>query len=209
MLEFVFLPLTVLPPVISVLIFSIIMTFIVNIFYRIMINQNEAKASKDRISEISKQMKEEQKKGNTEKSGELLKEMMKENSRTMHMTLKPMMISLIIVIILLPAVSSFYGDKFADSKGTVSINGKDYQVQADGSKISIENQECSAPCRLDISGMTQEISIEKSKVKLAPVVALLPFSIPVAGDNLGWLGWYFIVSMPSMILIRKLMKIYI
>ena len=207
MLEFLFSPLTVFPPVISVLIFSVVMTFIVNIFYRVMINQNEAKASKDRISEISRQMKEEQKKGNS--TNELFKEMMKENSRTMHMTLKPMMISLIIVIILLPAVSSFYGDKLADSKGTVSINGRDYHVQADGSKISIENQECSAPCRLNISGMAQEISIENSKVKIAPIVASLPFSIPVAGDNLGWLGWYFIVSIPAMILIRKLMKIYI
>ncbi len=211
MLEFLFSPLTLLPPVVSILIFSVFVTFLINIFYKIMINQNEAKSVKDRINEISKQMKAEQKKGNSEKASSLLKEMMSENSKIMRMTMKPMMISLIIVIIVLPTMPSFYGDKLVDlkdNKGTVKINGAEYQVQLDGNKVSIGSEECNAPCEISLNSR-QEVSMEAGKVKIAPIVAFLPIPLPFAGSNLGWLGWYFIVSIPTMLLIRKFMKIYV
>ncbi len=36
------------------------------------------------------------------------------------------------------------------------------------------------------------------------VVATLPFSLPIIGSNMGWLLWYFIVSLAMSLIIRKI-----
>ena len=75
---------------------------------------------------------------------------------------------------------------------------------------------CDGVC-YSIGGTNYEASHDKlnflffnwDRVKLAMVVVSLPIRLPVFGYNLGWLGWYFLVSIPLVILIRKLMKIYV
>src|SRR3989344_4733584 len=132
MLEFIFAPLTFYAPAISVLIFSVIILFIINIFYRILINQNDARHIKQRTKELSKEMKEAQKAGNTDKSKALMSEMLGQNSKMMKMTMKPMIISLIIVVVLLPSLATFYGDKIApmtDGQGSIMLNGNTHQIE--------------------------------------------------------------------------------
>ena len=64
-------------------------------------------------------------------------------------------------------------------------------------------------CIEKIEDRRYEISASNEGVKLSYVVALLPVSLPVAGNTLGWLGWYIIVSIPLVVMMRKLMKIYV
>jgi len=47
------------------------------------------------------------------------------------------------------------------------------------------------------------------KVAFADVETLitLPYTLPIWGNTLGWLGWYILSAMPASILIRKLLRI--
>ena len=97
MLGFLFDPLLVLEPALAVTIFAIIILILINLCYRFLINQQEAKQLKERTKELNKQMKEERKQGNTERANELMKDVMTENSKLMRMTMKPMLVSFVII----------------------------------------------------------------------------------------------------------------
>lgn len=203
-------------PVVSVTIFAIIVLFLINIFYKILIDQNNAKQLKARTKEISSQMKEAQKAGDTKKSGELLSEMMRENNRLMRMTMKPMIISFIIVILMLPFLATHYGDRYAqlnNGTGTIGLDGVNYTVALNDNTIEIEGASlleggCDSTC-YRIGGRNYEVVPEKDKVKFAPIVAVLPIPLPVIGTTIGWLGWYILVSIPFVMLMRKFMRIYV
>lgn len=211
MLEFLFSFLLAYTPALAVLIFSIIILIVINIFYKVLINQNEAKRIKQKTKDISKEMKEAQKAGDTTRSKKLMSEMLTENNRMMKMTMKPMIVSLIVVIVLLPSLATFYSDKMVvlqDGKGNVTLDGTAYQVQKTGNNVSIGSTNCDVPCQERIGKHTYKVSMENSNVKIAQIVATLPFALPFLGSTFGWLGWYIICSMPLVIIIRKAMKIY-
>ncbi|MBI3190186.1 DUF106 domain-containing protein [archaeon] len=199
-------------PVIAVTVFSVIVLIIINVFYRILMNQADAKQLKEKTKELNKQMRVLQKEGKREESNKLLSEVMRENSRLMRMTMKPMLVSFIIVIILLPWLSEAYGDRivtFENDAGKFSFRSVEYQVLKSGQLITVNGQEtCSAPCAQKFGDSFLEITKESDNIKFAPVVAMLPVQLPVIGNNLGWLGWYILVSVPVVVFTRKLMRIY-
>ena len=209
-LEFVFGFLLNYTPALSVFIFSIIILVVINIFYKILVNQNDAKMTKERTKEISRQMKEAQKAGDKDKSKKLMSDLMSENSKMMRMTMKPMIVSLVVVIVLLPSLATFYGDKIvsiSDNKGSAVLDGTTYQVEKSDGMVKVGETSCSIPCTMEI-GDSYKVTQEGSNIKLAQIVAVAPFSIPFLGDSFGWLGWYIISSIPLVIIIRKTMKIY-
>ncbi len=199
-------------PALSVFIFAVIILVVINIFYKLLINQNEAKQLKQRTKDISKEMKEAQKSGDKEKSKQLMSQLLTENNKMMKMTMKPMIVSLIVVIILLPSLATFYGDKIVaiqDGKGSVTLNGAAYQIEkSSDSLIRVGGGDCQLPCTSELGGYNYKITPEGSSIKFAQVVAVLPVSLPLLGSSLGWLGWYIIISIPLAIIVRKAMKIY-
>ncbi len=210
-LEFLFGFLLNYTPALAVFIFSIIILFVINIFYKILVNQNEAKATKERTKEISREMKEAQKSGDKDKSKRLMGELMSQNSKMMRMTMKPMIVSLIVVVILLPSLATFYGDKIVtinDGKGSVTLGGNAYVVEKIDGTVKVGEASCSIPCTTEVAGSAYRVSLEGSNVKLAQIVAVTPFALPFFGSAFGWLGWYIISSIPLVIIMRKFMKIY-
>ncbi len=205
------------PPVVAVVLYSIVVLFLINIFYRILIKQQAARELKAQTKEISKRMKEEQKAGNTDAATRLMTEMMQHNARLMRMTMKPMLISFIIVIILLPFLSSSYPDihvGIKDNQGNFTLNGNNYDVIKEGSIITVKASAgptiiCESLCMQRVESNMYQIRTDNQDVKLDRVVALLPVAIPLIGVRLDWLGWYILVSIPLVILLRKLMKIYV
>lgn len=212
MLEFLFAPLLNFNPALSVVIFSVIILFVINIFYKILINQNDAKMIKQRVKEYNKEMKDAQNKKETERAKKIMHDMMQENSKLMKLTMKPMIVSLIIVVIFLPSMSAFYGDKIValkDNSGSVKLFGVDYTVARDASTIRINDVSCSTPCTQKIGNYNYKITETGDTVKVAQIVATLPFALPFIGGTFGWLGWYIICSIPLVMMMRRFMKIYV
>ena len=206
MLEFIFSFLLNYAPALSVFIFSIIILIVINIFYKILVNQNDARLIKQRTKDIGKQMKDAQKAGNTEHSKKLMGEMLSENNKMMKMTMKPMIVSMIVVILLLPSLGTFYGDKTVANGGSLMLDGSNRTVSNNAGSISIDGIACNPACK--IGRYNYKVTNEGKDVKVAMVTTVLPISIPILGNMFGWLGWYIICSMPLVIIIRKSMKIY-
>ena len=209
MLEFLFNFLLGYAPSLSVVIFSVIILIVINIFYKVLVNQDNAKQIKQRTKDINKEMKDAQKAGEKEKQKKLMSDLLTENNKMMKMTIKPMIISLIIVVILLPSLAMFYGDKKIDAnQNNVTLDGSNYQLEKTSNNVSVGNVTCSLPCKTPIGRYTYKITPEGNGIKIALIVATLPVSLPFLGDTFGWLGWYIICSIPLVIIIKKSMKIY-
>ncbi len=208
---------------INIILYSIVVLFTVNIFYKLLVNQGQAKQMKENVENMNKQLREVQKEGNKEKASQILSDIMREQGRIMRMSMKPLFVSFIIVGIFLYLIGNTYGDKLVqlnDNKGTVMIDGNEYTVEKIDKVAKIGSSECEMPCKKIISNSVWEISdskinitesgkeIEKDVLSFARVIASLPVSLPVIGSEAGFLGWYIIVSVPTMIILRKLMKIY-
>ncbi|MBI5061347.1 MAG: DUF106 domain-containing protein [Candidatus Aenigmarchaeota archaeon] len=201
-------------PTIGVLLFGIFLLILINLCYRFLIKQDEAGRAKDRIKEIGDEMK--HYRNDKQRTSELMTEMMKENNKIMKMTLKPMILSFLIVLMLLPILAGTYGDHYAtlqNSTGNITIDSTYFELQKDGAllmKSSDKSYTCEMPCRLKLDTEIPSqwnIGEEGDRVTFGRVVALLPFTLPWVDDDAGWILWYLIVSIPLMIIIRKAMGI--
>lgn len=196
---------------INIILLSFVILFTINLFYKLLVNQGQAKQMRENIENMNKQLREEQKTGNKERANQLLSDIMREQGRIMRMSMKPLFISFIIVAVFLYFVGNAYADmsvQLNDNKGAVTIDGQEYQVEKIDDTIKIGSSECEAPCTKAIGNSAWHVSAESDKVKFVRIVASLPISLPLLGSDAGFLGWYIIVSIPTMMILRKLMKIY-
>ncbi len=213
-------------PSITLLLFSVAIVFLLNIPYRFLMNQQEAANIKARSKELQERSKS-ARKDNPTLSAQLTRESLVESSKLTKLTMKPMMASLVIVILILPVLGNTYGDAVAvikDGKGEMKLNGNTYTVETNGNNVKISGMdgqttgrtdvrqsviECAVPCRKNFQNALWNVVAEDNKITLQRIVALLPVSLPVFADDVGWLGWYFIVSIPFMMIFRKMLKINI
>ncbi|MBI2076199.1 MAG: DUF106 domain-containing protein [Candidatus Aenigmarchaeota archaeon] len=196
-----------------VLLFSVLVLFVMNIPYKFLINQNEARAIKARVKELQEKSKYVRRQGNQKMASQIMGDSFRESSKLTKMSLKPMLLSLVIVFIALPLLSNAYSDhvvELKDNKSNITINGNTYDISVADKVITIGNVTCESPCmKKNIGGGLWNVNVNSNKVEFARIVALLPVSLPVFADDAGWLGWYLIISIPVMILQRKLMKIHV
>ena len=150
-LDIVFGFLTVLNPVLVVLIFSAVVSLIINLCYKFLVDPEKARTIKNRIRELSVEMREKQKTGNIEDVNALMSEMMKNNMEHMKLTFKPMIASFLPVMLILPWLNYNYSS----------------------------------------------------------LMVRMPLSLPIIGNVIpfGWLGWYFVSSIPFVLMTRKLLKV--
>ena len=227
MLGFLFSPILVLEPIIAVTIFASIILLFINLCYRFLINQKEAKEIKERMKEINQQAREEQKQGNTEKFNELTKQALAENSKLMGKTMRPMMVSLVIILLFLPWMQSVYGDipaNLEEGKGNVTLDSEVYDVEYDGNEVTVMKDDQT----LFSSSLPVTEQVGKSKyilshvpegwfiimyhpenIKFARIIAEFPepINLPLFGKDVGFIGWYILVSIPFALIIRKILKI--
>ncbi len=212
MLDILFSPLLNMEPVISVFIFSVFIITLINVFQKLLVNQEEAKGIKEKLKLLNEEIKQAQKDNNKAKVDSLFSELMKENNRMMGMTMKPTMASLVIVFFLLPWIASVYGDitpKLDNGAGEIEINGEKYSIAVGDNELEIGTDKCSLPCMMQVGGFSWNIAYDNNNVKFSRIIAFLPVSLPLLGSDAGWLGWYFLTSIPLAILARKLLKISI
>ncbi|MFH1420872.1 MAG: EMC3/TMCO1 family protein [Candidatus Aenigmatarchaeota archaeon] len=200
MLDIILGFLTGFHPVISIFMFSIIILVIINICYKFLIKQDEIAAMKRVSKELNRKMKKSRKENNTDETKKLMSESMKVSNQMMKKTMKPMIVSLIVVALLLPWAHAHYNDVYiAKNQSSIMLDGEEINVAS----LSIPAE------KIVIAGNIWNIFEVDDKIQFQRVVAALPISLPMFGDDLGWLGWYFIVSIPFMFIIRKLMGIQI
>ena len=106
---FVFSPLSIFSPVVSLFIVSSFITVLVIGITRIVSNKKAMDEIKERMQNIREQLTAAQKIGDTENASKFIKEMMGVNSEYMKHTYKGLFVSLIIVLLFLPYLNVHYG----------------------------------------------------------------------------------------------------
>jgi uncharacterized membrane protein (DUF106 family) len=211
-----------IPAFVTIFIFAVFLIFGINLCYKFLIDQERAGNIKDYMKELNNEMKEYRKRKEIDKMNEVMNKIMKEQSKLMRLTMKPMLVSTIIVLIFLPMLSSMYikPASLENGVGNVTIGEELYSVQVTNASIEVTSRnvtfECENSCRKQMNGEAWLISYKpkscfifcsEERVDFEQVILLLPVSLPFVGDDLGWLGFYVIVSIPLMIVMRRLMKI--
>ncbi len=199
----------------TIFLLAVVIMAVINIFYKFLVKQREAKALKERVNQIKDDMKKYQKEGNKEKSSEMLSEMLKVQNKLMRMTLKPMIISLVIFALFLPFINGMFGDvtvKLNNGFGDFSVDGSNYQLEKTEKGINVIGDaqfSCEFPCSQQMDGYKWKVTQRQEDIIFARVIVQLPVALPFIGAELGWLGWYIICTIPIVIILRKALKIYI
>jgi uncharacterized membrane protein (DUF106 family) len=107
--SFIFGPLTVLKPGLSLLIVSSILTILVLALNKLLVNKNLMKEIKVKMDELKENLTRAQKEGNSEEINKYLAEMMQANNQFMKQNFKTMIASLIVIALFLPWLGYQYG----------------------------------------------------------------------------------------------------
>lgn len=96
-----------LPTIIEELIISAVITFAITLIYRFLVNQSEVRELKAKLKENQNKIKELQK-TNPQEANKLLAETMNLSSSQFRMSMKPMFLTLIIVVVVLPWMGGIF-----------------------------------------------------------------------------------------------------
>ncbi len=112
----------------------------------------------------------------------------------------------------MPRPVPFSGDlvvKLDDSfAGTAEFGGEsaEFRFVKEGSIVMVNDQEKNPQQTMEIGGrefIFKSFDEGKKEVSLKMIAVNLPFSMPIWGDRLGWLGWYILFSIPLTSVFRK------
>lgn len=204
--------LTGFSPIVAVSIVAVVALFIINICYKYMMDQEEAKKMKKENKELNKKWKKMQKE-DPEKAKKFMNEMMSSNNKLMMMSMKPMIVSMVIILLILPGIANVYGNiNLGENQTSVVLYDVNYTIQQKPNEIILSNGNeirCELDCRKQIGETYWNIKERDNGIEMERIVALLPISLPLFGNDLGWLAWYFICSIPLMIVIKRLLNVNI
>lgn len=214
-----------------IILFSILVLVVINVFYRILINQDEVLDIKDRMKHLEEESK--KNKNDPEKTKEYFGKIMDENRKLTKLSLKPMLVSFAIIMVMLPIISIFYTDFSApldtNNMGNVTI-GSFYLVKLDNNTVNLLQNDtialnCTIPCMKQIDGKmfnihNESVEVDGQKeehIRFSRIVIETPVSenfmravtFGFLGRDLGWIWLYIMLSMPLTIVVKKLMGVKI
>lgn len=106
-LSAIFAPILVFPAVIAELFLAVLITFVITLFYKFLVDQNKMKSMKDEMKEMQKKIKEAQK-TNPEQANKMMGDVLKLTNKQMFLNFKPMIPTMIFVFALLPWMASVF-----------------------------------------------------------------------------------------------------
>jgi len=214
----------------GIFIWALAISFIISVIYRVFTKPSEIKQLKKDMKFYRDKSKEAQKKKDTKKSNEYMKEMMKLSQKQMKSTMKPMFITMGVVIILLGFMNTSYSGVIVGTSRTSDTVSMGYFSYGDfNHSLRSEKSESGITVTIDTNdngdfsddmGYSSEgfvlldgtnwvaLPAEDMNSTNMEIVTKLPFTLPVVGwTYLNWLGWYILVTLPGTWLFRKFLGV--
>jgi len=114
-------------PLVSIVVFSLVITFLLTYLYRVLIDQKKYKELREKQKDLQKKMKEEK---NPEKLAEIQQEVMKTSMESMKLTMKPMLITFVPLLFVFAGLKWLYMD--AAKIGNIIAWGAKLPIIGDG-----------------------------------------------------------------------------
>jgi len=109
-LNVIFSPLTIFPPIVSLLLIAFAITVLVILINRVFVDRNAMKELKAKMEQMREELINYQKGGDSQKANEMLGKISETNLNYMKHTLKALVISVVVIILIFPWVEAKYKD---------------------------------------------------------------------------------------------------
>lgn len=214
----------------EIFIWALIISFIISVIYRVFTKPGEIRQLKKDMKFYRKKSKEAQKNKDTKKANEYMSEMMKLSQKQMKHNMKPMFITMGIVLVLLGFINNTYSGVVVETTRIDEVTSLGYFSYAgfNHSLISEKLNETDIRVVIDTNDnndfsdekgyLRDEIAyIENTQWSVSPqdmnrttmnIIMKLPFTIPILNwEYLNWLGWYILVTLPFTWIFRKFLGV--
>lgn len=226
-----FQPILSMGPYLSLATFSAMLAGVFSVIYWILLDIEKNKKLKEKISNRQEKMKEARKNDNTDKASEHMQKTMELNQKMMMLNFKPMIATMVFVGLIFPWLGATFapGVEMTQTDNTTFsgnfsyagettritvINGTEPLMQVEGEEIQrgekFRHQGIDWTFKKFGTGGGGYFGIGGSNgptAKLSAVFIPLPFSIPLAGTALNWLGFYILIAMPLTFIFRKMLGV--
>lgn len=199
----------------DIFIWAIVLSFIITVVYRVFTKPGEIRKIKEEMKFYREKANEAQKRKDTKKSQEYLSEMMKASQKQFKMNMKPMFISMIVVIFLLGFVHQTYSGvvaetnpngigyfSFMDFNHTLRIENEKVTIDTNGNGDFSDETSYSEGEIAEIEKTYWQVFPEEEKTSMYLLIRM-PFPLPFMGYYLNWLMWYILCTLPATWIFRK------
>ncbi|MFB6144658.1 MAG: EMC3/TMCO1 family protein [Candidatus Nanohaloarchaea archaeon] len=225
----VFQPVLALGPYISLGIFSAGLAAAFSIIYWYFLDIEKQNELKEKINKYQDKMKQARKDGKAEDASDHMQKTMELNQKMMLLNFKPMIGTMVFVALFFPWLGATYAPAVPLQNGNATYTGEftfansSVPVNVDNTtgtpQIKVGGKEVAVGETVKVHGIEWQVtrigesksgifSIHEGKVlKLNAEFIELPFSIPFAGNELNWLGFYIVLAMPLTYIFRKMLGV--
>ncbi len=232
----IFGPILSLGPYISMGIFAGMLALLFSLLYWKLLDKEKADKIREKLNKKQEKMKEARKEDNDEEPGKYMEEILELNQKFMMTNMKPMIATMFFVALIFPWLGATYSPnigltpvenqtgtyqgemKFAEQTNNITVINE--TENSNNTTIIIDDTEYQLEDRFEKYGVEWHIrtfqenpqgllsTTEEPKILgISAEFIQLPFSIPIAGTALNWLGFYIILAMPLTYTFRKLLGV--
>lgn len=204
----------------DIFIWAMVLSFIITVVYRIFTKPEEIRKIKEEMKFYKEKANEAQKRKDVKKSQEYLSEMMKASQKQFKSNMKPMMVSMIVVIFLLGFIHQNYSgiviETNEDGIGYFSFMDFNHSVRIENENVRIDvndngdfsDEESYSEGGVALIGNTNwQVFPEKENKASMYLLIGMPFPLPFFGYYLNWLGWYILCTLPATWIFRKFLGV--
>lgn len=210
----------------DIFLWALALSFILSLVYRLFTKPHEMRQIKEDMKLYREKSKEAQKNKDLKKANEHMNEMMKLSQKQMRHTMKPMFITLGIVLLLLGYVNTAYSGVAVEttpvdqktSIGHFSYDGFNHSIKVEKAnendiKVIIDSNDdndfsddtiYSKGDIAKVDNINWVVSPENVNRTSMQIAIKTPFKVPVFGwTYLTWILWYILISLPATWIFRK------
>jgi len=204
----------------DIFIWAIFLSLIITVIYRVFTKPEEIRKIKEEMKFYREKANEAQKRKDTKKSQEYLSEMMKASQKQFKSNMKPMFISMLVVIFLLGFIHQSYSGIVVETNdngiGYFAFMNFNYSLRIENERVTIDvndngdfsNEESYSEGGIAyIENIHWQVSPENEERTSMYLLIKLPFPLPFAGYYLNWLMWYILCTLPATWIFRKFLGV--
>jgi uncharacterized membrane protein (DUF106 family) len=219
-----FQPLLAAGPYVSLGFFSVLLAGLFSVIYWWLLDIEKADKIKEKIDKYQERMKEAREEDEQEKASSHFKKTLKLNQKFMMLNMKPMIATMVFVGLFFPWLGATYAptvemNQMNDTayNGTLEYANQEATLEALNSSgtMQFRGEGALSEDEVEALGLTWEVTnfqlvngqSHDAEMKINGKFVNLPFSIPLAGEALNWLGFYILIIMPMTYIFRKLLGV--
>ncbi len=221
-----FQPLLVMGPYVSLGFFSVVLAGLFSVIYWWLLDIERADEIKDKLNDYQDKMKEARENDEHDKASDHLKKTLQLNQKFMMLNMKPMIATMVFVGLFFPWLGATYAPTIqmnqtdnATYQGQLNYAGQDTLITAQNtsSGIQVSSEGSTAGIKGEIQAFnmqwqvinfnTVDVDTHDANLKLNAEFLKLPFSLPLVGGALNWLGFYILIVMPLTYIFRKILGV--